>query len=64
MIAYLLLLWLKLRSWANWSILELTRIVQNLLMERCLMQGASYAPSFRLTRGEDARPAKPLIIQG
>jgi len=35
MIAYLLLLWLKLRSWVGWSILELTRLVQNLLMERC-----------------------------
>ena len=28
MIAYLLLLWLKLRSWAGWSVLELTRLVQ------------------------------------
>jgi hypothetical protein len=35
MIAYLLLLWLKVRSWAGWSILELTRLVQNLIMERC-----------------------------
>jgi hypothetical protein len=35
MIAYLLLLWLKLRSRVGWSILELTRLVQNLLMERC-----------------------------
>ena len=35
MIAYLLLLWLKLRSWAGWSVLELTRLVQNLIMERC-----------------------------
>ena len=34
MIAYLLLLWLKVRSWAGWSILELTRLVQNLIMER------------------------------
>jgi len=34
MIAYLLLLWLKLRSWAGWSILELTRLVQTLIMER------------------------------
>jgi len=34
MIAYLLLLWIKLRSQAGWSILELTRIIQNLLMER------------------------------
>jgi putative transposase len=34
MIAYLLILWLKVRSQAGWSILELTRIVQNLLMER------------------------------
>jgi hypothetical protein len=35
MIAYLFLLWLKVRSWAGWSILELTRLVQNLIMERC-----------------------------
>jgi hypothetical protein len=35
LIAYLLLLWLKVRSWAGWSILELTRMVQNLIMERC-----------------------------
>jgi hypothetical protein len=37
MIAYLLLLWLKVRSWAGWSILELTRLVQNLIMERCTL---------------------------
>jgi len=35
MIAYLLLLWLKVRSWAGWSILELTRLVKTLIMERC-----------------------------
>jgi hypothetical protein len=35
LIAYLLLLWLKLRSQVGWSILELTRLVQNLIMERC-----------------------------
>jgi hypothetical protein len=35
LIAYLLLLWLKLRSRVGWSILEMTRLVQNLLMERC-----------------------------
>ncbi len=35
LIAYLLLLWLKIRSWAGWSILELTRLVQTLLMNRC-----------------------------
>jgi hypothetical protein len=35
MIAYLLLLWIKLRSRLGWSILELTRLVQNLIMERC-----------------------------
>ncbi|MCX5894197.1 MAG: IS4 family transposase [Deltaproteobacteria bacterium] len=35
LIAYLLLLWLKLRSRVGWSILELTRLVQNLIMERC-----------------------------
>ncbi len=35
MIAYLLLLWLKVRSWVGWSILELTRLVKTLIMERC-----------------------------
>lgn len=35
LIAYLLLLWIKLRSRLGWSILELTRLVQNLIMERC-----------------------------
>jgi hypothetical protein len=35
MIAYLLLLWIKMRSRMGWSILELTRLVQNLIMERC-----------------------------
>jgi putative transposase len=35
LIAYLLLLWIKLRSQVGWSILELTRLVQNLIMERC-----------------------------
>jgi hypothetical protein len=35
MMAYLLLLWLKVISWAGWSILELTRLVQALLMNRC-----------------------------
>ena len=35
MIAYLLLLWINLRSRVGWSILELTRLVQNLIMERC-----------------------------
>ena len=34
MIAYLLLLWLKVRSWTGWSVLELTRLVQNMIMER------------------------------
>ena len=34
MIAYLLLLWLKVKSRLRWSILELTRLVQNLIMER------------------------------
>ena len=34
LIAYLLLLWLKVRSWTGWSVLELTRLVQNLIMER------------------------------
>ena len=35
MISYLLLLWINLRSQVGWSILELTRLVQNLIMERC-----------------------------
>jgi hypothetical protein len=35
LIAYLLLLWIKLRSRVGWTILELTRLVQNLIMERC-----------------------------
>jgi hypothetical protein len=35
MIAYLLLLWLKLKSSVGWSILELTRLVKTLIMERC-----------------------------
>lgn len=35
LIAYLLLIWIKLRSRLGWSILELTRLVQNLIMERC-----------------------------
>jgi len=34
LIAYLLLLWLKVKSRLGWSILELTRLVQNLIMER------------------------------
>lgn len=34
LIAYLLLLWIKLRSRLGWSILEFTRFVQNLIMER------------------------------
>ena len=35
MIAYLLLLWLKVRSRVAWSTLELTRLVQTLILERC-----------------------------
>lgn len=35
MIAYLLLLWLKLKSSLGWSILDLTRLVKTLIMERC-----------------------------
>jgi putative transposase len=34
LIAYLLLLWLKVKSRLGWSILEPTRLVQNLIMER------------------------------
>jgi len=34
LIAYLLLLWMKVRSSVGWSILQLTRLVQNLIMER------------------------------
>lgn len=35
LIAYLLLLWLKIKSIANFAILELCRLVKTLLMERC-----------------------------
>ena len=45
LIAYLLLLWLKVRSWAGWSILELTRLVQNLIMERCNLWALLCPPS-------------------
>jgi len=34
MLAYLLLLWLKVRNWAGWSILELSRLVKILIKER------------------------------
>ena len=34
LIAYLLLFWAKLKSTAGWSLLDLTRLVQTLLMER------------------------------
>ncbi|MCL4501536.1 MAG: IS4 family transposase [Deltaproteobacteria bacterium] len=34
LIAYLLLLWIKLRSRLGWDILKLSRLVQNLIMER------------------------------
>ncbi len=51
MIAYLLLLWLKLKSSVGWSILELTRLVKTLIMERCnlwalLSPRASDPPDF------------------
>jgi hypothetical protein len=42
MIAYLLLLWLKVRSWMGWSVLELTRLVQALLMNRCQLWALLY----------------------
>lgn len=35
LIAYLLLFWAKLRSTVGWGLLELTRLVQTMLMERC-----------------------------
>jgi len=35
MIAYLLLLWLKVSSRVAWTILDLTRLVKTLIMERC-----------------------------
>jgi hypothetical protein len=35
MIAYLLLLWIKIRRRVGWSILELTRLMHNLVMEPC-----------------------------
>ncbi len=37
MIAYLLLFWAKLRSTVGWGLLELTRLVQTRLMERCCL---------------------------
>ena len=45
MIAYLLLLWLKVRSRVGWSILELTRLVQNLIMERLQFLGFALPPN-------------------
>jgi hypothetical protein len=35
LIAYVLLFWAKLRSTVGWGLLELTRLVQTMLMERC-----------------------------
>lgn len=35
LLAYLVLFWAKLRSTVGWGLLELTRLVQTLLMERC-----------------------------
>lgn len=35
LIAYLLLIWIKLKSRLGWSILEITRFIQTRLMERC-----------------------------
>jgi hypothetical protein len=35
LIAYLLLIWVKLRSTVGWGLLELSRLVQTMLMERC-----------------------------
>jgi putative transposase len=51
MIAYLLLLWLKAKSSVGWSMLQLTRLVQNLIMERhdlwaLLCPRTSHPPDF------------------
>jgi hypothetical protein len=35
LIAYVLLFWARLRSTVGWGLLELTRLVQTMLMERC-----------------------------
>lgn len=35
LIAYLLLVWLKFKSKAGWSLLEFTRLAQTMLLERC-----------------------------
>jgi len=35
LIAYLLLVWVKLKTKAGWGLLELTRLAQIMLMERC-----------------------------
>jgi hypothetical protein len=35
LIAYLLLVWLKFKSKLAWGLLELTRLAQTMLMERC-----------------------------
>jgi len=35
LIAYILLIWLKLKSLADFAVLELSRLVRTLLMERC-----------------------------
>jgi len=35
LIAYLLLVWLKFKSAVGWGLLELTRLAQTMLLERC-----------------------------
>jgi hypothetical protein len=39
LIAYLLLVWLKLKSKAGWGLLELSRLAQTMLLERCNLWG-------------------------
>lgn len=35
LISYLLLIWAKLRSTVGWGLLELSRFIQTMIMERC-----------------------------
>lgn len=39
LIAYLLLVWLKLKSKVGWGLLDLARLAQIMLLERCNLRG-------------------------
>jgi hypothetical protein len=39
LIAYLLLVWLRFKSKTGWGLLELTRLAQTMLLERCDLCG-------------------------